>query len=354
MPFARTRSIHIVLAGALVLAGCEAAGDADREGASESAQSTSRGKGSECEATDGPPSELRCTGLYSDWESRTIDPSALAYAPGFQLWSDGAQKSRWVILPPGTKIDVRDMNGWVFPVGTKFFKEFRLEIAGQVHRVETRMLWKRDTGWESTKYIWSPTEESATRVTASVKPLPELTDYEAPADASCALCHRGARDKALGFGAVLLAAPEATGATYAHLVKAGLLDGDAPDVSHLQIPGDSIARDAMGRLHVGCGVTCHNASGIRQLQMRIDVTGGQTPTRVEDTLVFKTGVNKPSEYGLYRIAPGDETKSAVFRRMDIRGSGQMPPVATRLRDEVSLDVVRRWIRGMAPPSPSTP
>ena len=41
-----------------------------------------------------------------------------------QLWADYATKQRWILLPPGTKIDATDPNEWVFPVGTKVWKEF--------------------------------------------------------------------------------------------------------------------------------------------------------------------------------------------------------------------------------------
>ena len=341
------------LAGVSAFAGCGGEDEPSLVVSAESAQSSSARAPDDCAEEDGVPTELRCAGLYADWDSRTIDPEALAFTPAFQLWSDGAAKSRWLILPrgKGVKIDVRDMNGWVFPVGTKLFKEFRLTLEGRERRIETRMLWKRETGWVATKYIWSPTEDVAKRVTTSFKPYPELTTYEAPSDGSCDMCHRGSRDRVLGFSAVLLAAPEAEGTTYTSLLDKGLLDGDAPDASMLQIPGDEVSRDAIGRLHVGCGLNCHNPNNVRQFQMRVEVTRGQTPARVEDTSVIRTGLGRPSGYGGFRIAAGDETRSAVFRRMAVRGAGQMPPIATKVKDDVTLDVVRRWIRAMQPATP---
>ena len=75
-------------------------------------------------------------GLYADFASKTISSAVVEYEPAYKLWSDGDEKRRWVWLPPGTKIDTSDMDHWVFPVGTRFFKEFA--VGGK--RIETRMI----------------------------------------------------------------------------------------------------------------------------------------------------------------------------------------------------------------------
>src|SRR5262249_61914535 len=86
---------------------------------------------------EGLPTEVRDTGLYADGSVTTIDASNHEYRPGWEAWSDGADKTRWVHLPAGAVIDASDPNAWVFPVGTKLWKELRIGGA----RIETRMLW---------------------------------------------------------------------------------------------------------------------------------------------------------------------------------------------------------------------
>ncbi len=49
-----------------------------------------------CVGDAGFPDELRCTGLYADWASRTIAPGVMYFDPAFKLWSDGAAKRRWI------------------------------------------------------------------------------------------------------------------------------------------------------------------------------------------------------------------------------------------------------------------
>jgi hypothetical protein len=81
-----------------------------------------------CTTDGGLPSELRCTGLYGDWATRTIASDVEYYDPGYKLWSDGAVKRRWIRLPPQTQIDTTDMEDWQFPVGTKIWKESASEV----------------------------------------------------------------------------------------------------------------------------------------------------------------------------------------------------------------------------------
>ena len=89
-------------------------------------------------ASVAPPdyTALAQTGLYPSSSGLGVSDVARAFAPAFALWSDGANKSRWIELPEGERIDTRDMDRWLFPVGTRVWKEFAL---GGV-RLETRLI----------------------------------------------------------------------------------------------------------------------------------------------------------------------------------------------------------------------
>src|SRR4051812_30454775 len=82
------------------------------------------------------PATLAETGLCVDAGCTQIAAGILPYKPRFELWSDAATKRRWIYLPPGTTIDTTDMDHWVFPVGTKLWKEFTRDGI----RVETRLV----------------------------------------------------------------------------------------------------------------------------------------------------------------------------------------------------------------------
>src|SRR5690606_2496033 len=70
---------------------------------------------------DALPERLSQTGLFAGPGVEHIAADALAYEPAFSLWSDGADKRRWVSLPPGARIDTSTPDAWEFPAGTRFW-----------------------------------------------------------------------------------------------------------------------------------------------------------------------------------------------------------------------------------------
>src|SRR5215212_6721919 len=188
-------------------------------------------------ATAKPPQMLLDTGLYSDLAKLTVDPKHLAFSPQYPLWSDGAIKRRWISLPPGTAIDGSDPDGWAFPVGTRFWKEFSFN--GQ--RVETRYLERQADGeWLYAAYAWSPDGRDAQLISPKGKrsayPVGGGRSHTIPSISDCKVCHQGGRTEVLGFSALQLSrdrdpdAPHAelrpdSGVDLQFLIDTGLLVG---------------------------------------------------------------------------------------------------------------------------------
>jgi hypothetical protein len=303
--------------------------------------------------------ELRCAGLYSDFATKTVAPNNKPYIPGLQLWSDGAQKNRWIDLPPGGKIDTSDMDEWTFPVGTKFWKEFNLPIGSSTTptRIETRLLWKTapDT-WYRTTYRWSADgETSATELTAGEQDA-NGNGYEVPDQFECNTCHNGREDGVLGFEAVGLSVPGSSLVTIGTLTSDGLLT--APPAAPFVVPGDAIQSAALGWLHVNCGTACHNdGSGEAHSTgffTRLDVA---TLTSVETTDTYTTGWNVPATaYEVpdasttYRLRACDVAESAAYYRAAHRNGvdgtmygTQMPPIDTHKVDEAGIAELAAWM-----------
>ncbi len=312
--------------------------------------------------------ELACTGLYADWGTRTIAPGVLEYRPGFELWSDGAAKRRWLYLPPGTKIDVSNLDEWVFPVGTKLWKEFSLPVGGLNRQVETREMEKTaDGAWRRATYLWSADGTSAPEITDGAPLLPGTDHYSVPAVTACVKCHGGRADNVLGLDAVLSAAPEATGLTWADLQTRGLVTSTNGNhlviTSALQITGNDVERPALGLLHANCGVACHNVNDPgAHFNARLDVVKGALPTLFA-TGVYRTTINALSSFRpktatgelYYRVRPGDVAHSTLAYRMSVRdidapGSApeQMPPLASNLVDTKGRAIIEKWIGAMSP------
>jgi hypothetical protein len=311
---------------------------------------------SDCQTgVNGEPTELRCSGLYSDWATKTVASGVRQYDPGLHLWSDGANKTRWIYLPPGTKIDTTDMNQWMFPAGTKVWKEF---IVGGA-RIETRLIWKRPSGaWYFTVYRWSADGSSTTELTTGELDA-DGNGYEVPSQSACYDCHNGRLDAVLGFEAVALSTSQASGVTMATLTAGNLLT--APPASPLQIPGDATSAAALGYLHMNCGVSCHNrdTGGASQtgLLMRLDVA---TLASVMTTDTWTTGMDVSANYPVVGLtnpkdfAPCNPAGSSSYFRMDHRDGvdgaptgTQMPPQTTHRVDTDGVALVGAWLDGLS-------
>lgn len=308
------------------------------------------------------PARLVDTGLYSDFASRRVDPRNVRYSPQYPLWSDGADKERWVRLPPGTRIDARDPDHWVFPVGTRFWKQFSWS-----RPIETRYLELTPAGWIYAVYVW--TEDGSDAVLApkaGVLSHAEVAPgrrHAIPSEADCLGCHRAGRAEVLGFTALQLSpdrdplAPHAEAVregdlNLATLAERGLLRGLPPDLlrppPRIDAPTPR-GRAALGYLHANCG-TCHDSRGplaplgvsLRQA-LRPGEARAQPAAEVIGHPTQFTPPGVPPGGGVW-IAPGAPSASAVVQRMQSRNPAvQMPPLATQVVDAEAVTLVREWI-----------
>lgn len=324
----------------------EGAGGAAGESSAGAAGDSPAGAGGA--RVDVPPELLSEAGLYADLSSgEELAPGVVEYRPRFELWSDGAEKRRFLFLPPGARIDSSDMDYWVFPVGTRAFKEFTRDGV----RVETRMLEKTAYGeWLMLAFAWN-----AGGTDAIAAPRGETdaagTPHDIPSRVMCGECHENMPDRLLGIGAVQLA-HSLGGLTLDTLVADGRLTNPPP--SPIELPGDTVAQEALGYLHANCG-NCHNRrSGdfpMVHLELHLEMAGLSS---IEETTTYRSTVDVPFE-GVppspdipeVRIAPGDPEGSAVYQRMNVRGPlVQMPPLATEEPDTTGLAAVASFITSL--------
>lgn len=316
------------------------------------------------QANNAAPETLQETGLYSDFPAHRIDDKHLAFSPQYPLWTDGATKRRWISLPPGTAIDASDPDAWVFPVGTRLWKEF--SFAGQ--RVETRYMELRPDGWLYAAYAWSADGRETQRVSARGRRNAYLLEagrsHAIPGVSDCKACHQGGRGEVLGFGTVQLApqrdphalhADASSGIDLGTLIERGLLVGLPASLQAPTINATSpVERAALGYLHGNCG-HCHNEQGpLRNVGLFLRQSAGATAGSTIDSTVDQP-LRKPlpgTSDATLRIAPGDPDRSALMRRIASRLPVlQMPPLGTELVDRQAVDLLRRWIEQTEPTFP---
>ncbi|KAB2962875.1 MAG: hypothetical protein F9K18_09270 [Thermoanaerobaculia bacterium] len=319
-------------------------------------------------AAGDPPPTLADTGLYADFASRTLAPGVEPFSPQYPLWSDGASKRRWIRLPEGSAIDASDPDAWVFPIGTRIWKEFSLE-----RRIETRYMERTASGeWLYATYRWNEGGTAAPLAPArGVKLAAESrpgVPYGLPSVTDCRACHESGASAVLGFSALQLSSDRDPGAPHAmapepgsldleELVRRGLVVGlPAPLAAHAPVVGAAspVARAALGYLHGNCS-HCHNArSPVASLGLSFTVRADGTPEALA-TAVGAESLYRPTGSSLHvRVVPGAPAESLLIARASSRQPPlQMPPLATRLIDEEALALLERWIAEDLEPSPAT-
>jgi hypothetical protein len=182
-----------------------------------------------------------------------------------------------------------------------------------------------------------------------------------PGPNDCDDCHKGRRDRVLGFEQISLGLPEASGETLTKLVEDDLLKNfDGVTEYHIGPDDSSVDAKALGWLHMNCGVTCHNESPIgggMSLDMRLrlkpeELDGRPTNTFPAVTSTVGTSTEVLRWSGRTRIVAGSPQDSWLYSLISTRNADQeqqMPPLSTYLVDPDGVEWVRQWIEGLEAP-----
>lgn len=316
------------------------------------------------------PTMLSQTGLFADTAKLQPAPGLLPYDVNVELWSDGAEKRRWLVLPAGERIGFAKDGAWEFPIGTVVVKHFELEVApGERTRLETRALVHERAGWAGYTYRWNEAQTDAELVAT-----PQLGTYDVttkdggkrkqtwyfPAGSDCLRCHTPGYGEVLGIrtrqlaGRPLRSGQEGRGGESGMEILAdwnarGLFASDVTALAslpvHPSIGDDAVPIDTRVRayLDVNCAI-CHHPGGPAPGSMDLRV---QTP--IAATHMLDVRVEAPT--GLadeHRVRPGAPAASAVVGRMRTRDRHAMPPLATTVPDEAAIALLSTWIGSLSP------
>ncbi|MCB9962120.1 MAG: hypothetical protein H6846_08285 [Hyphomonas sp.] len=280
------------------------------------------------------------------------------------LFSDDADKHRFIYMPPG-KTAKADGSGLPdYPVGTTLIKTFafapdmRTPAEGN-YKVETRVLIRKADGWAAFPYVWNDQGTEATyaptgarRTISTISPGGEPLDihYEVPNKNQCKTCHQSG-DVVEPIGPKLRnldhIGPSGS-AQLADWVASGILDHvpeglvPTPSAADMTLPPDARAR---GYLDINCG-HCHKPDGSASnsgLWLQLEET---SPTRL-GLKKHPTAAGKGSGDRLVVIEPGHPEQSILAYRMASTEPGiAMPELGRTLPDPVGIDLINAWIAEM--------
>jgi uncharacterized repeat protein (TIGR03806 family) len=340
---------------------------------------------------DGRPAKL------SDWHVVFADRGVLAlnarvvaYDLNTPLFSDYAHKLRTVWMPPGTSAKYDGRETFDFPVGTIITKTFYYPLpkgAGRnaasvarsddqvrlplpldrVRLVETRVLVRREAGWQAFPYVWNAAQTDAELSrTGDAKALELVSDdggkepftYVVPNENQCAGCHvvdlKTKQIAPIGPKARHLNRDYVYGNSsenqLAHWASIGYLAG-APAAS--QVPKNADWRDAnqpvesraRAYLDINCG-HCHNPKGPANTTA-LDLTIFATGDRYLGVCKPPVAAGRGTGDHFFDVVPGKPDDSILPFRMQSSEPGVMMPEQGRTTTHTEgVALIKQWIGEM--------
>lgn len=327
------------------------------------------------------PELLSETGAFVDLERLEAAPGILPYSVQSPLWSDGAEKRRWMALPSGSHVGYSESGPWQFPAGTVFIKHFGMLLderaPDEVRRLETRFLVAdRDGGYYGLVYKWDDDQRDARLWLDGAEEVLDIVaadgsvrqqTYSYPSQRACGACHSarsgyvmGARTAQLD-GAYRASAGEPSGEGAAgnqllywaerDVFDAAPFDSTAPEalsaLEHLvPLADDAAPLEARVRSYWDSNCSsCHNdAAPFPSWDARFS-----TPLDQQGVLLAEPrsdAAGDPGD-GVRLIVPGDPERSLIYLRSRSEQPNQrMPPLLRNRVDERYVELLREWIESL--------
>lgn len=299
---------------------------------------------------EGIPQLLSQTGCVQPANPR-VARGMIPFEVRAQLWSDGANKKRWVALPDGARIGVDGDGDFAFPDGAVLMKTFMFNGVP----FETRFLKRHDGGrWAGYTYRWEGNDarlvDAAGQNVTVTNNLGQRINWRYPSRGECMLCHTEGAGFALGPELAQLNFPityPQTGRTANQLdtwEHVGLFDAPLPFARPALVnPTDTsqpLPARARSYLHANCA-GCHQPEN--PLRATIDLQHF-TPTPQMQLCNQDPRISTLGIAGAKLLYPQRPDLSVLPQRMRRRGENQMPPLGTQLVHAQGVTLIENWIR----------
>lgn len=285
-------------------------------------------------------------------------PGVMPYTLNTPLFSDGAEKYRYVWLPPETHAEYRASTALAFPVGTVLIKRFAFaadaRAPGQAMTpIETRLLIHRPTGWAALSYVEENGQAVLKRAGKRIAVAqtghdgkPMTIDYAVPNQNQCKTCHQsGEAMTPIGPTGGNLNDGRQLQMWQAKGRLAGLPADGGARLARWDDAAEPLAARARAYLAVNCG-HCHNRAGF--------ASNSGLWLDPDETDPAHLGINKrPVAAGRgsggfsFSIAPGQPDQSILLHRMLSSEPGiMMPQFGRSLIHADGVALLRKWIAAM--------
>ena len=323
---------------------------------------------------DSNPKTLAEWGVASAQNDELILANAsLVYDLNTPLFSDYALKLRAVQLPDGLTVKLNaDQDSLDFPIGTIISKTFYYPKGDQARRVlkptapptiennrldlsvfqliETRLLVRREAGWEALPYVWDDAQETAKlKRTGDLKRLTLMDGnktsefaYLVPNVNQCSGCHatNNTTRAIIPIGPKLRHLTSTEGFGLSAQPSGYFQNVDWSDT------GKSLDERARAYLDINCS-HCHNKNGPADtsgLNLEPGTPMGPSFGRCKTPIAAGTGTGNRK----YGIVPGKPDKSIFAYRMEsVNPAVMMPELGRALAHDEGVELITDWIESLS-------
>ena len=295
---------------------------------------------------------------YGFFNGRADRPSSqlIAYRLRTPLFSDYAEKQRFLYLPADSRLEV-DREGRIeFPVGTALIKSFGYPAAkGKLKIIETRLLLHRTDGWVALPYVWRADGSDAdlkvggARLPATIRHADgrqEAISYAVPNKNQCKQCH-SSRNEIEPIGSIwqnMIFSSEADRTQLrarASFPRNGLFGESIWD----DPKSGTVEQRALAYLRVNCG-HCHRPTGSASNSGLFydDIIGGEAAMGIGKRPV---AAGRGAGNFDFVIEPGHPERSILLYRMKSTDPGiAMPEVGRATVHVEGVALLEQWIKEM--------
>ena len=300
---------------------------------------------------DGYPTHLSDYGFFTDLAKRTPNARVTGYQLNTPLFSDYAEKQRYLYLPAGTKAGYQADKPLDLPIGAALIKTFGYAQGGTFKPLETRLLLRRANGWVAIPYVWNAAGTDADLKRAGTRIPVTFTDpsgesrqisYAVPNQNQCKDCH--ALDEAItpiGLKARYLN----DGQQLQALLAAGMLDrlpADAPRVARWDDSNAPLKERARAYLEINCA-HCHNPAGAAS-NSGLFLDWKQADANAIGIGKRPIAAGRGSGGRAFAIDPGHADASILIYRMESTDPGiAMPELGRATVHKEGVALLREWI-----------
>jgi uncharacterized repeat protein (TIGR03806 family) len=321
-----------------------------------------------------PPALLSQVGAFANLATLSPAPGLIPYDVNAPLWSDAADKYRWLAIPndgthdsPAEKITFSPTSDWQFPAGSVFVKHFELPAdetnPNTVHRLETRFLIRDENGGVyGVTYKWredgsdadllpgGAEQEYLINTTSGVRT--QLWSF--PSRLDCISCHNANAKGVLG-----LKTHQLNGDT--HYPVTGRTDNQLRTLGHLGMFTSDYQETALATYLKSFDLGETNQPIVTRVRSYLDSNcahchrpGGQranfdarfTTPLEQQNLIYGAVVTSVNDENDRVIVPQDLLHSLIHNRASRVGTLQMPPLAKNMVDANAVDLIAAWINSL--------